>query len=477
MIRLLLADLRQNLRSWTWTVVVALVAATSIAAQLMVGRGGRIAAEATGDANMAEGATVLTSMQLIFVGLSVVVALSTVAALVVASRARDHGLWRAQGMRPGLLRMILLGQLALVGAGSAIVAIPLAYPLSFPLSAFEGAVGIILPTARPQPHPVDLLILLILCTSLTVLGGRGAARRSSGAQIIALLREHDDVQGRSRRVRRRLLRGILIAVCLAGLIALPIIAQITESDHESIFTLVIGAGLAALVLMVVLTPRVTPALERTWTALFPSRSVAWHMARHSAAYEAGRSSATVMPFSLAIGLVGFAFGIRALGGNADVGGFIALFGTAFLVAWTGGVAVIAMPGWRRPVGGRGRAGAGAVGPGAGGRHPRGDCGNSGGGIDGGGPVLGVADPRVQSCAGRLPPRSVGGNRCYHGRLTADGVRGHGPVQRFHDARGPAAARPGLTGSAGDFPHDAAGALHRFLHLLRPPHPVEVDFFG
>ena len=313
--------------------VVAVVAATSIAAQLMVGRGGRIAAEATGDANMAEGATVLTSMQLIFVGLSVVVALSTVAALVVASRARDHGLWRAQGMRPGLLRMILLGQLALVGAGSAIVAIPLAYPLSFPLSAFEGAVGIILPTARPQPH--------------TVLGGRGAARRSSGAQIIALLREHDDVQGRSRRVRRRLLRGILIAVCLAGLIALPIIAQITESDHESIFTLVIGAGLAALVLMVVLTPRVTPALERTWTALIPSRSVAWHMARHSAAYEAGQSSATVMPFSLAIGLVGFAFGIRALGGNADVGGFIALFGTAFLVAWTGGVAVIAMSAGRR----------------------------------------------------------------------------------------------------------------------------------
>ena len=337
MIRLLLADLRQNLRSWTWTVVVAVVAATSIAAQLMVGRGGRIAAEATGDTDMAGQAEALTYMPLTFVGLSVVVALSTVAALVVASRARDHGLWRAQGMRPGLLRMILLGQLALVGAGSAIVAIPLAYPLSFPLSAFEGAVGIILPTARPQPHPVDLLILLILCTSLTVLGGRGAARRSSGAQIIALLREHDDVQGRSRRVRRRLLRGILIAVCLAGLIALPIIAQITESDHESIFTLVIGAGLAALVLMVVLTPRVTPALERTWTALFPSRSVAWHMARHSAAYEAGRSSATVMPFSLAIGLVGFAFGIRALGGNADVGGFIALFGTAFLVAWTGGV--------------------------------------------------------------------------------------------------------------------------------------------
>ena len=347
MIRLLLADLRQNLRSWTWTVVVVVVAATSIAAQLMVGRGGRIAAKATGDVDMAEGATVLTSMQLIFVGLSVVVALSTVAALVVASRARDHGLWRAQGMRPGLLRMILLGQLALVGAGSAVVAIPLAYPLSFPLSAFEGSVGMILPTARPQPHPVDLWILLILCTSLAVLGGKGAARRSSRAQIIALLNEHDDVRGRSRRVRRTLLRGILIIVCLAGLIAPPIIAQNIEPDSESDFSLVIGAGFAALVLMVVLTPRVTPALERTWTALIPSRSVAWHMARHSAAYEAGRSSATVMPFSLAIGLVGLAFGFRALGGNADFGGFMALFGLAFLVAWTGGVAVIAMSAGRR----------------------------------------------------------------------------------------------------------------------------------
>ena len=87
MIRLLLADLRQNLRSWTWTVVVAVVAATSIAAQLMVGRGGRIAAEATGDTDMAGQAEALTYMPLTFVGLSVVVALSTVAALVVASRA------------------------------------------------------------------------------------------------------------------------------------------------------------------------------------------------------------------------------------------------------------------------------------------------------------------------------------------------------------------------------------------------------
>jgi len=120
-----------------------------------------------------------------------------------------------------------------------------------------------------------------------------------------------DVSGRSGTLarmvriepRRTLLRGILIIVCLAGLIAPPIIAQNIEPDSESDFSLVIGAGFAALVLMVVLTPRVTPALERTWTALFPSRSVAWHMARHSAAYEAGRSSATVMPFSLAIGLV------------------------------------------------------------------------------------------------------------------------------------------------------------------------------
>lgn len=227
------------------------------------------------------------------------------------------------------------------------VAIPLAYPLSFPLSAFEGSVGMILPTARPQPHPIDLWILLILCTSLAVLGGKGAARRSSRAQIIALLNEHDDVRGRSRRVRRTLLRGILIIVCLAGLIAPPIIAQNIEPDSESDFSLVIGAGFAALVLMVVLTPRVTPALERTWTALIPSRSVAWHMARHSAAYEAGRSSATVMPFSLAIGLVGLAFGFRALGGNADFGGFMALFGLVFLVAWTGGVAVIAMSAGRR----------------------------------------------------------------------------------------------------------------------------------
>ena len=61
-----------------------------------------------------------------------------------------------------------------------------------------------------------------------------------------------------------------------------------------------------------------------------------------------RSSATVLPFLVAIGLVTVLFSGRSLGLVTVSGrGFLAMFGFALVVAWSGGVAVIAMSAGRR----------------------------------------------------------------------------------------------------------------------------------
>lgn len=349
MIRLLLADLRHNLRQWAWTTVVAVVAATVAAAQLMVGRGSLTAARAAGIPEMEDASTSITGWVLTTVVLAVVAVLTTVASLAVASRARDHGLWRAQGMGPARLRAILLGQLGLLGAGAALVGVPLGMPAARMLIPLLRDENVILPGAQPQVDPADLWILLVMCVGATVLGGWGATRRSTRTQVVTLLHERDD-DGRSiiRRVLGALVRGSIAAGLLTVFVASTVSGYRAASDSESAIGSLTTASFSALGFLVTIVPWVVPVVERAWTGLVPVRSVAWYMARRSAAYEAGRSSASVLPFALATGLVGMFFGFRAMGASGVTArGMMVMFGLALMVAWTGGVAVIAMGAGRR----------------------------------------------------------------------------------------------------------------------------------
>lgn len=349
MIRLLLADLRHNLRQWVWTAVVTLVAAGSAAAQLMVGRGATAAAHRLDDPDMAASAVAVTAWVLSMLVLAVIAVLTTVASLAVASRARDHGLWRTQGMSPRTLRALLLGQLALLGAATALAGAVLGAPLSRALVPLLREMGAIVPTATPQAHPADLGVLMALCVGATVLGGRSAASRSTRTRVVDLLQERDsDRHGRRRRVLGALVRGGIVAGCLTGFVVAVVSGHGAGPGSETSVGAVNGAAFGALGMVVALVPWVVPGLERAWTALVPVRSVAWYMARRSAAYEAGRSSASVLPFALSVGLVGMFYTYRALGAEGvSVQSLAVMFGLALLVAWTGGVAVIAMGAGRR----------------------------------------------------------------------------------------------------------------------------------
>ena len=109
MIRLLLSDLRHHAGSWAWTAVVAVVAASAVAGQFRVAHGAFAAAEAAGDPTMIDGAESVSGIIIIGVVFAAVAVLSSTSNLVVSQRERDHGLWKALGMSPSMVRLVIRG--------------------------------------------------------------------------------------------------------------------------------------------------------------------------------------------------------------------------------------------------------------------------------------------------------------------------------------------------------------------------------
>lgn len=106
---------------------------------------------------------------------------------------------------------------------------------------------------------------------------------------------------------------------------------------------------SALSLVCLLTLWLVPWMQRA-VAVLPVPGTAWWAAARTAALESGRSSTTVLPFFVAIGLVAVLFDATSPGlTGMRLSGFLVMFGLALLVAWSGGVAVIAMSAgrWRR----------------------------------------------------------------------------------------------------------------------------------
>ena len=130
MLRLLLADLRRHAGTWAWTCVITLVAGACVSGQLRILHGALdSAAKATGvtpqgvprSTDMLHAARLMSGFIIALIVLAAAAVLVSTAGLALTQRRRDHGLWRALGMRPGGLRALLLGQLVVVAALGSLV--------------------------------------------------------------------------------------------------------------------------------------------------------------------------------------------------------------------------------------------------------------------------------------------------------------------------------------------------------------------
>ena len=349
MTRLLLADLRRHAGTWTWTVAVAVVTGACVSGQLMVMRGSLASARAVGDASLIEAASAVSSFIIASVVLAAAAVLSSTSALAVAERERDHGLWRALGMRPGMLRAVILGQLAAIGAIGALAgtaAGAVVARLMIPLLIRE---RVVLAGTAPRWVPVDLLWSALIVAGSVVIGGWGAARRASRAPEVALLRGRGD-EGRRWdlvRVLGLLLRLAAVGGFGAGVVSAWLTARAAGAGSDDAADAAALGSLGVVILMCLLAPWIVPWLQRGLAAL-PVPGTAWRVAARTAALESRRSSATVLPFLVAIGLVAVLFSGRSLGlASVSTRGFLSMFGLAFVVAWSGGVAVIAMSAGKR----------------------------------------------------------------------------------------------------------------------------------
>lgn len=365
MTRLLLADLRRHAGTWVWTAVVCAVVSACATAVLVIQRGALAAATALGDAPQA--ATMRTSAQTLvawtisttaLAGASV---LTSTTRLAVEQHRYDHGLWRALGMRPGILEAVLLGQLAVLGALAGLLGTPLGLLLVRPLHSMLVSERVILPSATPAAAPRDLLILVAVTAGTAVLGGLKAVHRSARTEVLALLRDGaEEPRPWWRRLLGATTRLVLLGSVAAGVVAAWVAGGRAEPGSENAIAATVAGSFAIFTLVVLLVPWVTPFLENAWTGavelavLRPLAATgladptAWFLARRSAAHEARRSSTTVMPFLVAIGLVGLLYGFKAGGASGVTAkGMGSMFGPALLTAWTGGVAVIALGASRR----------------------------------------------------------------------------------------------------------------------------------
>ncbi|RTE47786.1 ABC transporter permease [Actinobaculum sp. 352] len=346
MIRLLITDLRHHAGMWLWTFVVAVVAGACVFGQFAAGQGMETAIARYADESYST--TPLTVFCLITVGVSAISVLSSTASRVVEMRTRDFGLWRALGMRPGAVRATLLGELAILGGIAGLVGVPLGYGLAHVLVPMLISERVAPPQTVPELPPAALCWAVLFTAAVAVLGGWWSAARCARARESLLLRGESAGGSRVGSLWRVLGRLLLLAGLCAGIVAAYMAIRDGVAGSDEVISAAMPAALAFMCVVLLLVRWCVPLLERLAARLIPRSWVAAFVAGRTCAVESSRSSATVLPFALAMGLVGVLYSGRNFGmSGVTAQGFLAMFGPALLVAWTGGVAIIAMSAGQR----------------------------------------------------------------------------------------------------------------------------------
>lgn len=301
MIRLLLSDLTVHARVWLG--VLALTSTTGFVGAIAAGlietgsvHGGRVQ----------DGLSSTSAAVILFTSVTAIIVLSSTANLTVALQQRSYALWQLVGIRPALVGIVVLTQLAIVGAVGALVGCLVAIPI-FPslfvwaFREWSGMQGISLHLGI-----ISMLIVVATITVVVMIGGLRGARRASRTRPIEALRDPDPP-----RVTMGWFRIVLTVLAVGGTVALAWnldgSASLSGFSGQAILlTPLVAAALAAG------GPRVFPLVLHAWTSLVPANlSASWFLARNSARYRLSRSNAAISPLMVAIALAGGLYTLAA----------------------------------------------------------------------------------------------------------------------------------------------------------------------
>ncbi|MDN5964319.1 MAG: ABC transporter permease [Actinomyces sp.] len=344
MTRLIVSDLRVHVSTWVWTFMVAVTCAAALAAQLRVMHGSLASARAAGNADMVEAAGTLAGWVIATVVLTALPVLASTVTQALELRRRDLGLWRALGMRPGLVVTVVGVQLTLLGGLGGLLGVGLGVPLSRLVMHLMVTDQAALPGTVSAAGAADLPVVIGSTAAVCLTGGLRSAWRTSRTPEALLLR------GQSAPSRLGRWLGIMCRLGMVAALTAALVATVlaVPQDQESAVNQAVGGAFASLAMVIVLTPWVAPLLQHFAGWVVAGGGPAWFLATRTCSVESRRSSATVLPFTIAIGLVGTLFAMKTVGASGVTSqGFVAMFGPCLLVAWVGGIGIIAMAAGRR----------------------------------------------------------------------------------------------------------------------------------
>lgn len=162
---------------------------------------------------------------------------------------------------------------------------------------------------------------------------------------MAALRDADQPAARVGWAR---VLGALFLLVLAGVIFGAVFSGPLIGPEERAAG-VLSANLLIVIAMLMIGGWTLRPLLWAWTAAIPVTDPAWFVAREACRTRSARSITTVLPFAMALSLLGVLLGAGNVFGAGAVSlqEVLVLIGWVLLMSWVGGVAVIALAGRER----------------------------------------------------------------------------------------------------------------------------------
>lgn len=224
---------------------------------------------------------------------SVVLIASTVA-FVVEGRRRELALLRLNGARPGQIRRMVVGEVALLSLVASLVGALFTVPIARAYLAYFGATYQIPPGLLAGFHPDAVLLGVLITVGVASLAALGPARKVARVQAIEALSE-----GSTRRRPMtwwRWLSGGVAAAAAIGMFLLP-----PSIGASGFFYSALGAGLLSLVALVQWAPVIVAPISRAVCGLVarvaPGPGV---LAGGHASWNAARTASLAAPALLLV---------------------------------------------------------------------------------------------------------------------------------------------------------------------------------
>lgn len=356
MIAVALAELRAAIPTWIALAATFIVVNFALALALLVYGAGSDAV-ALGELPLEDSAaiTLLPLFNLFLAAIAAVMVVGSATQLVIEARRSAIARLALAGASPAQVVATVLFQIAAVTVAAAIVgdllALAVLRPAVVELLSERGADAALIAVSV---HVELMLLGNAIAILVAVLGGWVKSRAAANIAPVEALRQA--AAPRPKRQLVRMIGAVLIAFLVIGTtIAVPNIAPQFGKEggslvlQSSMFVLLLTAWALSLA-----APVSVQLLTRGWTSLVRSRSAVWHIARAGALARRERLANSVVPVSLAIGLM---FGLMLVAQSVNLAlkqarGFeleyvgpsaiLSLIGLALLISIAGGIGSVIM---------------------------------------------------------------------------------------------------------------------------------------